>query len=255
MIEITSVRHAYPENAGFFIDRPHGLKEFTFLHFYNSVELLVGNKRVQTLPHAVVLYGPDQMQYFYSREPLVHDWFHFTGDLSDLELEDFAVNELFYPSQYGFITEIVAQMEKEFFSALPNRALLLELLTKNLLIQLDRNQNQSSSAVSSEIEERLRAFRGVLFSSLKKYWTVEAMARQVGFSQSHFFAVYKKIFGISPTADLINARINAGKHMLLFQNKKIDDIAADLGYQNTTHFIRQFKSVTGMTPSAYRKNA
>ena len=79
------------------------------------------------------------------------------------------------------------------------------------------------------------------------------MAKKVNLSESHFFVLYKKFYGITPVADLINARINNAKNMLLFKNMLIDDIASELGYNNTTHFIRQFKSFVGITPSQYRK--
>ena len=78
------------------------------------------------------------------------------------------------------------------------------------------------------------------------------MAERLNLSESRFYALYKSIFGISPTADIINARIYSAKNMLQFSNDKIEKIAAELGYKNTTHFIRQFKSSTGVTPSKYR---
>ena len=37
------------------------------------------------------------------------------------------------------------------------------------------------------------------------------------------------------------------------ETKKIIQIAEALGYQNVAHFIRQFKSFVGITPSQYRK--
>ena len=46
-IKITRARHAWPEKAGFTIDRPRGLPEYTFLHFFESVQILVNG---ETLP-------------------------------------------------------------------------------------------------------------------------------------------------------------------------------------------------------------
>lgn len=55
MLKITSVRHSYPENAGFYIDRKKGHGDFTFLHFYNSVEILLEGNLVKTEPHSNIL--------------------------------------------------------------------------------------------------------------------------------------------------------------------------------------------------------
>jgi len=46
-MEITRLRHAYPEKAGFLIDRKEGYPEYTFLHFYNSVELTFVSWRIR----------------------------------------------------------------------------------------------------------------------------------------------------------------------------------------------------------------
>lgn len=57
MIEIVSLRHEWPEKAGFFIDRPVGYPKYTFLHFNNSVEILVDGAMVTTEPHACIIYN------------------------------------------------------------------------------------------------------------------------------------------------------------------------------------------------------
>ena len=48
MFCITSIRHSFPEKAGFYVDRKNGYAGYTFLHFYNSVELLVNGELITT---------------------------------------------------------------------------------------------------------------------------------------------------------------------------------------------------------------
>jgi len=257
MIELTQIRHTYPENAGFCIERRHGRADYTFIHFYNSVEITIDGREIQTQPHAVILYAPGVPQKYRSPEPLLHDWFHFDGSLADLSFAVLRPNKIFYPGEFSQITKTVAEMEHEFFGSRKNRAALLELLLRELLIRIDRSleaTDPNPGSVRSDIEQRFRAYRGELFSSLDVRRTVADMAREMNLSQSRFFALYKAIFGISPTADLINARINSAKNLLLFQDRRIEDIAVLLGYENVTHFIRQFKTAVGVTPTSYRKN-
>ena len=52
--------------------------------------------------------------------------------------------------------------------------------------------------------------------------------------------------------DLITARINTACNLLTSTNTPISQIAEQLGYANFTHFIRQFKAHTGLSPSAFR---
>lgn len=254
MLTLSSVRHAFPENAGFFIDRKTGHKEFTFLHFFNSVEIIKGGNVIKTEPHAVILYDKNTPQYFKSEVPLVHDWFHFSGSIEDLGLHAFTLDEVHYPSRFQLITETVAELEAEFFANKPGANLLMELKVKELLIKLDRDvMMHQEDFIDPEYIKKFRLLRGEIFSSLGADWSVANMARRVNLSESHFYALYKKIYGITPTADLINAKIISAKNMLIYQNIFIDEIAIRLGYKNTTHFIRQFRGCVGVTPSAYRK--
>ncbi len=253
MFKVTSIRHAFPEKASFFIDRPNGLGEFLFLHFYNSVEIIMHGKKIITEPHAVILYNPETPEYYKSYEPLLHDWFHFRGDKNDLKLNNLKFDEIYYPNNYKFITETVAELETEFFKDETHRDILSDLKIKELLIKIDRDITNTQEELSKpEYIKDFRYLRGEVFSNLDKNWTVSNMAKRLGLSESHFYLLYKKIYGITPTADLINAKINSAKNMLLFQNMRIDDIAIALGYKNTTHFIRQFKANIGISPTAYR---
>lgn len=253
IIKISSIRHAFPENAGFFIDRKNGHIDYTFLHFYNSVEIIKDGKSIKTQPHAVILYDRKTPQYFKSEEPLIHDWFHFNGCLDDLTLPVFAFDEIYYPNNFQMITETVAELEAEFFAHKSNSDMLMDLKIKELLIKLDRDILKSQEdAVDLEYIKKFRLLRGEIFSSLSADWSVANMAKRINLSESHFYVLYKKIYGITPTADLINAKMISAKNMLM-RNMLIDDIALNLGYKNTTHFIRQFKNCVGMTTSEYRK--
>jgi AraC family transcriptional regulator len=59
--------------------------------------------------------------------------------------------------------------------------------------------------------------------------------------------------GITLERYLIGRRIEKAKGLL--QNTKLSftDIAFQLGYSSVHHFSNQFKNITGLTPSAYRK--
>ncbi len=255
MITISTIRHMYPENAGFFIDRKEGHRNWSFLHFHQSVEIFLEGKMIVTEPHAVILFRPGTPQYFITRENLIHDWFHFhteDGEMPPISL--FQPDRIHYPSCHKEITRWVAELETEFFASGFSSDILIDSKIKELLIRLERNLSAGAapSRIKNETLEKFRFLRGELFSSTEKHPSVSEMAEKVNLSPSRFFALYKSIFGTSPTADLIHARVRSAKNMLIYTDKRIDDIAFSLGYENTTHFIRQFKSRTGKTPSEYR---
>lgn len=255
MITISKLRHAFPETQGLVINREKGYGEYTFLHFFNSVKIRYKGEIIETHPHAVIIYDVGTPQYFSSETSLVHDWVHFSGDISELLKNcNIETDKIYYPSQSEFITSITKEMETEFYGDSPNKDSLLEHKISELFIKLGRAVSGDISPVFDRAtKEKFRYLRGEMLSKVGDKWSVCRMAKTVGFSQSRFYSIYKSIYGITPTADLIGARIEKAKNMLVFGNLKIEQIAESLGYDNTTHFIRQFKKEVGISPSAFRK--
>lgn len=52
-MEITDIRHDWPEKAGFTLVRPTGIEIYTFLHFMNSVEIEINREKVTVRPARV----------------------------------------------------------------------------------------------------------------------------------------------------------------------------------------------------------
>ena len=70
---------------------------------------------------------------------------------------------------------------------------------------------------------------------------------------SHFQHLYKQFFDTTCIQDIIRARIRYAQLYLCISEMTVSSLAAFCGYDNELHFMRQFKKVTGMTPSQYRK--
>ncbi len=255
MITITSVRHAYPEPYGLQINRPSGLNEYTFLHFFQSVEIMYKGQITKTHPHAVIIYDKTTPQFFKIHQPLIHNWIHFTGDMEELLKScNLKFDEIYYPANPSFITELVYEMELECYYNRSNHRELSALKFSELLIKLSRSINGETFAnLSIDVKQDFQSLRRKMFSNLSEHRSIQDMAKEIGLSQSHFFKIYKQIYGVSPTCDLINARIEKAKQLLLLEKKTVNEVAEMLGYVNLTHFIRQFKSKTNLSPTEYRR--
>lgn len=64
---------------------------------------------------------------------------------------------------------------------------------------------------------------------------------------------FSSAFGIPPLRYLNRRRIEIAKNLLLSSDKHIHEIANEVGYENTNHFINLFKKETGLTPLVYRE--
>ena len=58
-VTVTRARHAWPETRGFTIHRPRGIREYTFLRFHGSVQLLLDGQILDTPPGACIFFSTD----------------------------------------------------------------------------------------------------------------------------------------------------------------------------------------------------
>ena len=256
-ITVTRCRHNWPEDVGWTMDRPNGLNEYVFLHFLTPVDILI-NGQIQSVPaNSCLFYDIGTPQWFTCRKPMYHNWMHLTGDLPGvLQSLSLKTNTLYHPQNAQFITQLIRDIESEFLTTPPLYDELIRAKLQCLLIQLSRSCLQSDTTdIPSDVYHRLQEMRQQVFTNLNRDWTVAEMSALVGFSPSYFQVLYKKAFKVSPTEDLIRARIDVAKNLLSGTSTPIFEIAYSLGYNCEAHFCRQFKQRTGISASNFRANS
>jgi len=65
--------------------------------------------------------------------------------------------------------------------------------------------------------------------------------------------VYKENVGMTIFEYLNKIKIEFACNLLMDADLKISEVCWDSGFNNFSHFNKQFKRITGMTPSEYRK--
>ncbi|MGO4937836.1 helix-turn-helix transcriptional regulator [Fundicoccus sp. Sow4_H7] len=83
--------------------------------------------------------------------------------------------------------------------------------------------------------------------------SLEASAQELGIDQYTLSREFKRIVGINFIEYLTDIRISHAKHLLISSDRKINDVAQQVGY-NSSYFNRIFKKKTGLTPGEYRKH-
>ena len=82
---------------------------------------------------------------------------------------------------------------------------------------------------------------------------VDELAELVNMSTSTFLRHFKKHFHIPPVQYIKQVRLNAACKMLLESNKSFSEIALDTGFCDQSYMTREFKKMTGLSPSEYRR--
>ncbi|MBQ6252655.1 helix-turn-helix domain-containing protein [Ruminococcus sp.] len=101
----------------------------------------------------------------------------------------------------------------------------------------------------------LKKLRRELHKAPELNWNLTELSKRLNISKSYVQKLYKEHFGISYIDDLLEARIEMARQLLLTTDLRISEVASYCGYQNATHFMRQFKDKVGMSPSEFRKSS
>ena len=72
-------------------------------------------------------------------------------------------------------------------------------------------------------------------------------------NSSYLGQIFRKKYGMSFKNYLTNYRIREASRQIINTDKKINQIAEDVGYKDSDYFIRKFIEIMGCTPSKYRK--
>lgn len=112
------------------------------------------------------------------------------------------------------------------------------------LIQLRKNV---SRGILLEVEREIR-------EHYAENLTLRELSQKYFVNSSYLGQIFRKKYGQSFKDYLSNYRICEAAQQLLKTDKKISQIAEDVGYHDTDYFISKFIEQKGCTPSKYRKN-
>ena len=127
---------------------------------------------------------------------------------------------------------------------------------EKLVYESVQSLNDKKNAAESnyiDYKEQIYRLRRSLISQPQKERDMDSISRDIGISRSHLQRLYKQLFGVTVKDDIISARIKRAMQLLMNTDMRIQEIAEQCGYNNESHFMRQFKEKCGMTAIQYRK--
>ena len=136
------------------------------------------------------------------------------------------------------------------------RPWLYRLKVSELLLFLDEPCLQSqklSDVYTRQQVDRVKRIHGQITQNLGHRYTIEELSQQYAISATALKQHFKGIYGQPMAAYMKHYRIHAAVEMLREGDRTIAEIAHDVGYESQGKFTAAFRSVMGLTPTAYRK--
>jgi AraC-like DNA-binding protein len=81
------------------------------------------------------------------------------------------------------------------------------------------------------------------------------LAKKIGYDYTYLSSIFSEVKGITIEQYIIVNKIERVKELILYNELSLSQIANKLHYSSISHLSAQFKKVTGLTPSYFKKLA
>ena len=189
-------------------------------------------------------------QYSYSAKDasVNYLWLHFTGCSAEQKLltAGLETNTIMHCGHSVRIIELWERMYYEF--TINDRH--FEDMSCAIFTQILTTFSRKVQHISSE--PYLQKSLAYIHENYPQKISIAVLAKIEGLSESHYRALFVKLFGESPVEYITKRRIMSAVYMLENTDCRLDEIATLVGYNDTYYFGKKFKQVMGISPGKYR---
>lgn len=124
-----------------------------------------------------------------------------------------------------------------------------KVLNDNGFELIDDKKSKLIDRIKTIIIERIH-YSESGFESLN---TSEYISKELGHNYSYLSNLFSSVEGITIEKYIIHQKIEKVKELLVYDELSLKEISYQLGYSSVQHLSNQFKKVTGLTPSHFKK--
>lgn len=195
----------------------------------SAVPIRVGDQLIGFLQTGqVMLKAPDKFRFDQTARKLV-DW-GVKVDLSKAR-EAFFHTRVLSPKKYQGMLR------------------LLEIFGRHLAILSNQIAVENSAAEPAPVAKA----KHFIAQNQDNALCLATVAKAVNTSTFYFCKLFKRTTGLTFTDYLARVRIEKAKTLLLDPNRRVSEVAYDVGFQSLTHFNRIFRKLVGQSPTSYRR--
>jgi len=252
----SSYWHFHPEFEIVYIDKGKGKRHVgNHISYYKNGDLIFLGPNV---PHLSFSDGLDPDH----QEVVVQMKGDFLGENFINKPELAMVRNLFEKAKQGIVFkketkkrvgERLLKMQKlDSFDRLMELLSILNELAISDEYQL-LNAGNFSLEVAGQDHQRINKIYNFVENKFQKTIQLEQVAKEVNMTIPAFCRYFKKLTGRTFTQFVNEYRIAHSSRLLSEDHISISEVCYESGFNNFSHFNKQFKLITGKSPTAYRK--
>lgn len=188
--------------------------------------------------------------YTNPKEPWTKIFFNIRGTGVSAMLNAFEMkNKILFSDCEGFypIFEKIYSKSRE---SMPVEQFMIESCELFIKILFSLYNKSKTTDVILEEAQRVKAF---IENNIERELSMKEMADFIYRSRDYTNRIFKRYYNVTPYVYYLNLRVEKAKALLQHTSMSIQQISEKLGYKSGKCFSKQFRYMTGMTATDYRK--
>jgi len=199
-----------------------------------------------------ILYQPQQLQIGLKDLPSVAGY-HALFTLESARKNRHSTSKRLHLNgkELAHVTELVDQLEAELKAREAGFGFMATACFMQIIGLLSRCYGRSPSPDGRALL-RIGEALSYLERNIHCEVNLDELASIAHMSKRSFLRVFQSATGSSPLAWALQQRVHRACHLLRNSEKRITEIAFDVGFNDSNYFTRQFTKLTGLSPRSYR---
>ena len=260
-MNMAEIGYNHRHGKNFCIDRPNGTESWLMLIVKTPVHFRIGGKDIRLSSHSFIIYRPFTPQYYYpASSEYFDDWMHFFPDEAEQKMMNDLNIPLDRPVEIADITEMsemIRNMCFEHYSSNTYKEKAIDLYFRLLMYKTSEKLHKKNTFPNhneSIYSEKLLWIRRSIYRWPGRDYSIDDMAKELSLSRSRFQHLYTETFGVSVNKDVITRRLSKAAELLKTSDISVKEVGENVGYSNTSYFVKLFGSYYGLTPLQFRQS-
>jgi len=155
------------------------------------------------------------------------------------------------------ILKLIKDIQNEIISYLTKDKHILRALLYEILMVLNREyktSQESLQTVNNKVNPYITKFISLVNDEFKQSHSIQYYADKLCITPNYLNELIKQSVGINAKLLIQTKVLLEAKKMLTYTDVPVAQIAVELGFDNSSYFIRLFRKQTGVTPLLYRRH-
>ena len=152
------------------------------------------------------------------------------------------------------LTQLITKQTNQNLRSIFIKGKVYELLSYYFSTTSENETEHCPYIASEETVSKIKHAKDIIIEEMINPPSLDELAKKIGLNIKKLKTDFKEFYGVPVFTFLLNYKMELAKTLLLEQQLNVNEIASQLGYSTSSHFIAAFKRKYKITPKQFAKS-